>query len=551
MLTLPEDAAYVISMPVQYIIGAQRTYIVDPSNPEEVASLKEKMDTYIVRMKRYFETAYAILQDDKLFNDILIYSVDKRLTKTETGSVSNTAYTTTEPFHKNFVEATGLWAASAGVNAAAWGPRLEWQVAGILDSTLAEEGYNDTSHVTFRTWSHESAHLIDARLFLRNNGRRFDAGGEDYADNFLMQSFDRNSITMNLSMMMDKTADSVPEATEAKLGPVASNLTPERINSPVKIQDFYRKLFETVYVMDYIEAKAFLSLPKDTQKTLGIQISYPNEDRKFQTIDNKSHNYDTEPEMFTGNFYKDDIYAKYLARQVTKYTRLNETNFDKDLNTIDDLIDNRIMLYPGVYRFSSRGTNSYGGEGINTVHWYQPWNPDGRPDSYSLKWISYEMLGWKGYDNGFVEYASNINHTDKELYKSLVQGPAGGTSINKTYKSDTMALKQISNNEFSSFSVYKKYRFKEIEDKINRLDSVIDVDQYINKFADALKKDANDIDVNLKNLLEAKPGCPSDYWCSRGDFATYLSYQYSTAVRQEIYYKLKTETNDFTKEIFK
>ncbi len=550
MLTLPEGAAYIMSMPVQYIIGAQRTYIVDPSNPSDVENLKARMKTYETRMKRYFDTAYSILEDEKLFNDILIYSVDKRLTKTETGSVSNTAYTTTEPFHKNFVEATGLWAAAAGVNAAAWGPRLEWQVAGILDSTLAEEGYNDTSHVTFRTWSHESAHLIDARLFLRNNGRRFDAGGEDYADNFLMQSFDRNSITMNLSMMMDKTAKSVEEATkanDAKLGPVASNLTPERINSPEKIHDFYRKLFETVYVIDYIEAQAFLKLPADTQKDLAIQVSYPNETKQFTRVVDENGK---DTDQFEGPFYKDDEFAKYRARETTKYTRLNElTDFNTPLRTMNDLINNRIMLYPGVYRYSSRGNNSYGGEGINTVHWYQPWNPDGRPDSYALKWISYEMLGWKGYNNGFVEYASNVHYQPNKIYSDLSHPKKGTSTVN--YKSDSMALAQISNNRFTNFSDYKKYRFNDIKDKLDRLDSIINVDDYIDAFVESLQKDAIDITEGVQSELDRVPTCPTDYYCSRGKFATYLSYQYSTALRQEIYYKLKTETNDFRDEIFK
>ena len=537
MLTLPENAAYIISMPVQYIIGAQRTYISNPDDPKQHQELLDRMETYTTRMARYFKTSYSILRDQDLFNNILIYHIDKRTTKNENGtSVHNTVYTTTEPFHKNFVEATGLWAAAAGVNAAAWGPRLEWQVAGVMDSQLAVEGKNDTSHVTFRTWSHESAHLIDARLFLRNNGRRFDAGGEDYADNFLMQSFGKNDITMNLSMLMHDDKEQV-----------ASNLNPERINSPEKIHDFYRKLFETVYVMDYIEAQAFLKLPEDVQKNLAIQVSYPNEDKQFERVvgpDGK------DTDQFTGALYKNDQYAKYRARETTKYTRLNEIeNFNTPLKTMDDLINNRIMLYPGVYRYSSRGNNSYGGEGINTVHWYQPNNPDGRPDSYALKWISYEMLGYKGYDNGFVEYASNIHNTPKQIYSNLSHPKNGLTTVN--FKSDSMALQQISNNAYSSFSEYKKSRFNDIKSKLERLDSDINVDNYIDKFVDSLTKDATDITENIDKILEKSPSCPSDYWCSRGDFAKYLSYQYSTALRQEIYYKLKNKTNDFTDEIFK
>ena len=67
------------------------------------------------------------------------------------------------------------------------------------------------------------------------------------------------------------------------------------------------------------------------------------------------------------------------------------------------------MLYPGKEGVSTLGPGSYGGEGYNVVHWYQPHNDYGFPDSYSFKWISYEMLGYAGYTNGFIEYASNTN----------------------------------------------------------------------------------------------------------------------------------------------
>ena len=92
MMTLPETAAYVISSPVQYAIGAQRTYMKNPNDPEEVKQFMEKLSTYTTRMKRYFETTYAILGDADILNNALIYHIDKRTTKTETGgSVFNTS----------------------------------------------------------------------------------------------------------------------------------------------------------------------------------------------------------------------------------------------------------------------------------------------------------------------------------------------------------------------------------------------------------------------------------------------------------------------------
>ena len=94
-----------------------------------------------------------------------------------------------------------------------------------------------------------------------------------------------------------------------------------------------------------------------------------------------------------------------------------------------------------------------------------------------------------------------------------------------------MDLSQISNNQFANFSDYKKYRFNDIKDKLDRLDSGINVDDYINKFVTALQKDADEIVAS--------------------NFTKNLNYANSTNLRYEIYYYLKNTTNDFRKEIFK
>ncbi len=514
LLTLPETAAYLVSAPAQFTIGAQRVYMGNPLDPTELASFKEKMKVYTDRITSYYNTAYSILQDPKLFNDIHLYQIDKRTTKNENGtSVYNTPFSTNEPFHKNFDEVVNLWPAEYGVNAGNWGDRIEWNVAGFMDSNIKNDGNLDGGHPTWATWSHETAHYLDDRLFLKDYDRRYDAGGEDYADEFLMQKFSATGIVMNLSIYFKDQLE------------VATNLTPERINSKEKISDFYRKMFDSIYTLDYIEAMAYLKLSPEEQKALGVQISYPNESRKFATVDGESHDYNKEPEKFIGDTYSEDPYARFRARQVTQYQRLSDISYDFELKTIDDLIQNRIMLYTNLTGTTSRGSNSYGGEGINIVHWYQPNNPYGRPDSYSLKWFSYEMLGYKGYDDGFVEYASNIHYETRPTYTSLVKPKdEEGNPIltDVSFKSDDMAISTISDGVYQTIDEYKIDRFKQTEEKLKHI-RFIDVDSYAKKMYDALVEDAKNNDK---------------------------AYTKSFNVRKEIYYILKNQTNDFREDIF-
>ena len=538
ILTLPKNAAYIISTPVQFIIGAQRSYIEDPEDATSQSIFQRRVQSYAKRMATYFDIAYKILGDAKYFNDIHTFQLDKRFAYDENGAmVYQQAYVTEEPFHKNFNEVTGRWQTSDGNAAVAWGDRIDWSAEGLMDGNIDPDLVSvlnkEIQEYTYHTFTHETAHNIDARLFLKNNGRRFDAGGEDYADSNLMQSFGPNDIVMNLSTYREGEK-------------IASNYTPDRINSPEKIQSYYDKVFQTIYVMDYIEAEAFLQLPKDVQANLAVQVSYPNENLQFETLE--------DGKTLTGVTYKEDPYAIFRARQTSRFTQLSEIPdvFNQmKLTSINDLIDNHIMIYPGIYKVGSRGSNSYGGEGIGHVHWYQPWNPEGRPDSYAIKWIAYEMLGLKGYDDGYIEYYSNINSIPRQIYTDLSKPSKGKTTVN--YKTDAMALKKIT-DQFDNFDEYKKYRFAETKKKLERLNSAVNVKAYVQKLYDALIEDSKYSKTRLESLLKAyntdEKGCLSNYWCTRGISGEVRGFLKSTAVRQDIYYTLKDLTNDFEGEIF-
>ena len=115
------------------------------------------------------------------------------------------------------------------------------------------------------------------------------------------------------------------------------------------------------------------------------------------------------------------------------------------------------------------------------------------------------MLGYAGYDNGYIEYYSNINNNgDKD----------------KT-KTDLMALRKITNNPTITFDSYRKGRFEEVKNNLKYY-QYIDVNQVVKDFYNALKEDAKNNDRDLKARRE---------------------------VRKNAFFKIKMDSNDFRKDV--
>ncbi len=451
ILTLPENAAYIISSPTQFLIGATRTYVNDPVKDKEI--LMSKINEYATNIDNYFKTASLIIEEAKYFNDIHTITLDNRFTlDSNNRQVYQSKLVTEEPFHKNFNEAVNLWKEMDGNAATSNGTVVFFNAYTALSA--------------YPTWTHEMAHNFDARLFLKNNGRRYDAGGEDYSDGNLAQRWGEGDINMNLTYDFEPTKN------------LATNLTRERINSPSKIKDFYQKEFETIYLLDYLEAQAFLQLTSAEQASIVTEVYYPN-------IENET---------------------EHLKYKVTGYRKISEEEISKmELKTINDLYDHHLVIYPGVKDPISYGDNKYGTENIFRTRWYQAYNDYGRPDSYTLKFFAYEMLGYAGYDNGYIEYYSNINNNgDKD----------------KT-KTDLMALRKITNNPTITFDSYRKGCFEEVKNNLKYY-QYIDVNQVVKDFYNALKEDAKNNDRDLKARRE---------------------------VRKNAFFKIKMESNDFRKDV--
>ncbi len=476
ILTLPKDSTYILSSPTQFLIGSERTYIAKPYTEEGRNELDKMIREYAVKVKTYYTTAASIIEDAKYFNAIHNVQIDHRFTKDENGvSDYQSPYVTEEGFHKNFSEPLGQFTNDNGTAAGANGSQVKY----VAYSALTAYG----------TWSHESAHNQDARLFLLNNGRRWDAGGEDYADGNLSQRWSSGEISMNISIEYD---DSYKNS-------ISTNLSPSRINSPAKIKDFYSKVFDTYYILDYLEAQAFVQLTPEEQSVLAFKISYRNINDA-----NESQRYKT---------------TQYTRIDASEYAKMNLKGKGLGIYAVESLYDNMITVYPGMPKTGNYyGDNKYGAEKLQKTRWYAPYNDNGRPDSYSLKLFAYEMLGYKGYVDGYVEYYSNI-HAD-----------ANGK------KTDLMALRRITGNNNMTFRQYRLDRFKQAESKLANV-KFIDANEFVKNMYLAFKQDA-------KNIMEAEKSGNNNSINNAAQLPN------SSKVKMDAYYALKNGTDDFRDDIY-
>ncbi len=146
-ITLPDDSAYIVSSPTQFLVGSQRTYITDPTDPEQRQNLVNIIENYSKLIGNFYTTTAGFIDADRL-NTYTDIQVDRRTTKNSAGvGEYNSPGTTEEPFHKNFCEAVGYWAAANGSAAYATGSNVYW----VVNSALYD----------FGTWTHESGHNQD------------------------------------------------------------------------------------------------------------------------------------------------------------------------------------------------------------------------------------------------------------------------------------------------------------------------------------------------------------------------------------------------------
>ena len=378
ILTAPQEDMYIISVPSQFAIGSLNRYSAHVNgNTEEMNDI---INQYTTRISNFYNTSASFIENSAaLLNKKTQVHYDSRQSFPNIGHQYKG--TTEDPVLKWVYEAVDKFPAMNNAGAYATGDDVFWVVYAALS-----KGMN-----SFTVFSHETSHNQDGYYYYENYGRRPQTGPEDHADSNIEQEFGDGGLQFNLTEDFSMETD------------ISHNFTLARVTGKDNVYSYYREMFETYYVLDYLTAQAFLTLSPEQQSKLATQAN------------------DT-----PGN---------------TVYSALTAADFERmDLDTMEDLWDNKIV-------FRDAGTvgggtyGLYGGDNHYNIYWYQPHNDNGRADSYSFKKQGFELLGVGGYTNGYVAQRSGMSKNDLEALRIATGNP---TITWKEYKMDR--FEQVKNN---------------------------------------------------------------------------------------------------------
>ncbi len=419
ILSAPQEDMYIISCPSQLVIGSMNRY---PNYLNKDGNERTRMYNAIKEYAEYLGVFYGtsagfIPNSADCINKIINIQFDTRFyfpasSKADAGTQE--AGKTKDPVMKWVYEAIKSWAAANGSGAYANGTNVWWVVDSALSGIRAV-------HV----FTHETAHNQDNRYFYAQNGRRPNTGAESHADGVIAQDIGETTKIFNLirNFGLETT--------------YATNLTPERINTEEKIDSYYREMYETKYVLEYLAGQAFLKLSPEEQAKVAVQMQHNTSGANYST----------------------------------QYARLTADDFKKmNLKTMEDLWDNQLAI---------RATGSsphtwngrYGYDNFFYLHFYIPNNPNGAPDVDTFKNTGFEMLGYAGYDKGFITYMS-------------------GRSAN-----DLIALQKITNDNTMTWKKYKLSRYENVEANLKNI-KYYDLEELLALYERALKQDAQNGNLN-------------------------------------------------------
>lgn len=419
ILTAPQEDMYIISVPSQFIFGSLNRY-QDHINGNDTA-MRGDLEQYANYIQNFYEVSSTFIKNaESLLNSRVHIQYDSRFNFANSGTQE--AGTTEDSVIKWVYEAVGAMAPANGSGAFANGTDVYW----VAYAALSRGSYS------FTVFSHETAHNQDGYYFYEEMYRRNNTWAEDHADENIAQDLGDGSMVFNIREDFSVTADT------------SSNLKLATITGTDNIYHYYKEMFETYYVLDYLTGQAFLQLTPEEQAKVAVKVTYDNSD-------------DYE-----------------VGGSKTTYIQLTAEDFrNMNLKTMEDLWDNAIAL---------RGTGSvgdggaYGGDTHYSIYWYQPHNNNGRPDSYSFKRLGFEMLGVAGYSDGYVTYRSLKSSNDLD------------------------ALRKITQNDSITWKQYKMDRYKAVEQNLSNI-PYFNTQEVIEAYKQALQKDAQNGNRNNTNAL--------------------------------------------------
>ena len=405
LLNVKNDDMYVVSALGMMIFGSYEPYIdmkyhKDPVvYQEKVQAVHKELTRLSTAWRDHFDFWYRMANEagkKRLSNaNIQIWDSYNAIDSSKKGGRRWLNKRDTDiPAVAEFFGPLGKMYEAAGLSADAVGNAVRYYVAQVVNNFGG-----------IGILSHEMTHNFDNSIYLDGFQHRPGTGVETYATGLLESPWDRTFANYGLNTALTFYADNNR----------TTNKSPSRFQTKKDLQDYMHGIFDITYLLDYAEAQAMVGKSAKEKQLMYSQISY-------------------DPAK------KADVVSGPISTEIA----------DK-LMTIDDFIDNNIIASRG-YQAGSYGTNSY-----QTISMYAPdyaavQSSTSVSGGITFKKTAFELLGAKGWSDGFISYVTNKYAKDaKNDKKSL---------------SDTYVLAKIFNGEYDNdYATFKKAMFKERIDK--------------------------------------------------------------------------------------
>ncbi len=382
LLSYHYDDMYILGILGTILVGNLRMYFGNNYDATPYETRLKKLTDFSNIACTYFDTVAGAVYGSRGFTN-LSNLTQISYDSTQVRNWSNVA-DTPNPY-KHYHEPTANYittpSGSAAFGNTSWG--IWWVNSWALSS--------------FGIFTHESAHNTEDRIFFEGQGQRCPGASENYTNDFLTQYNGTNTYVPNYSY------------TNSWVGnPFTSNFSYKRIDTREKINDYYKKVFDTYAFMDYIEAQAFLKLTPEEQSKVAMVMQ-----------DNNG--------------------------SVSHLTKTKEDFEAMNLKTIEDLWDNKII------NVRAGTANS-----LHNANWYLPSNSNGGMTKSYMILHSYQLMG----DFGFGAYAKYNSSTVRNDLDALQKITGDNTMTWKTYQ--LSRFDNIKNN----LSNFEYFDINEIENEM-------------------------------------------------------------------------------------
>ncbi|RRC96340.1 ZmpA/ZmpB/ZmpC family metallo-endopeptidase [Schaalia canis] len=396
LLTVSEDKVFVTVDMTSVAMGTFERYY-DVKNATEsqrvnsVNATKDKLRNYAKKYRDYFDMWYRISSDKvrpALINAVPVwdgFSYNGRWTP-EYGPDTFRSV-------EEFFGPIGKWYPATGASAYS-DTRATYMV---VASMLTPSGVN--------TYTHEMVHNLDNDVFLGGEETRRHAQAEMYPTSFLQNPYSRNSDQLGFNQAEDFSTQS---------GRYLHNFSPDRFQTKTDLHQYFKGYFQALYVLDHAEAEAMLA--RSPQELSGML-------------------------MRLGSVHGGVLSANY-------YEALSAEQIEAmGLRSIDDLIDQSLMMRRRLGPTGVMERNGYPDVPILDPYYGTGESPVGLTGEAVFRRNALELLGAKGFDEGFVPYTSN---------KLAPEADAAG----KPNLPDTFLMPRIfANDPYKTLADYRKHAY--------------------------------------------------------------------------------------------